>query len=228
MTPLLALFDVDGTLFLTDDTIAAETFVRALRDVYGVDPPADAVTRTDHPGQTSMRIARLVLQAEGLDDAAIDARLRVWCDRFARCYEAGLHDFDTSHWQLAPGAAESLDRIAGAGIQLALLTGNPEPVARLRMVRLGLERFFPRDRGAFGCDGEDRLALIDLARERAGGWPADRTVEIGDTPRDVSSAHAAGIRAIALGSPGTAESADAFCDNLAEVADLLIAWNRGP
>jgi phosphoglycolate phosphatase-like HAD superfamily hydrolase len=96
------------------------------------------------------------------------------------------------------------------------------------MARLGLGRFFPRGRGAFGCEAEERLALIYLARERAGGRPGERTVEIGDTPRDISSAHAAGIRAIALGLPGSAEDADAFCANLGEVADVLIAWNRGP
>ena len=33
----------------------------------------------------------------------------------------------------------------------ALLTGNPEAVARARMKRLGLDTFFPDGEGAFGC-----------------------------------------------------------------------------
>jgi FMN phosphatase YigB (HAD superfamily) len=46
----------------------------------------------------------------------------------------------------------------------------------------------------------------------------DRTVAAGDTPRDVSGAHAAGIRAIRV-KPD---------EDLNEVADVLIAWNRRP
>jgi phosphoglycolate phosphatase-like HAD superfamily hydrolase len=91
-----------------------------------------------------------------------------------------------------------LEELTAAGHRLALLTGNPEPMARARMERLGLERFFPAGQGAFGCDAEERVELIDLARTRAGDWPADATVEIGDTARDESSAREAGIRAVSV------------------------------
>jgi phosphoglycolate phosphatase-like HAD superfamily hydrolase len=80
----------------------------------------------------------------------------------------------------------------------ALLTGNPEPVARARMRRVDLDAFFPAGQGAFGCEREDRVQLFALARERAGGWPADRTVEVGDTPLDVSSSRAAGCLSVAV------------------------------
>jgi phosphoglycolate phosphatase-like HAD superfamily hydrolase len=42
------------------------------------------------------------------------------------------------------------------------------------------------------------VELFTLARERAGNWPATRTVAVGDTPLDISSAHAAGCRCIAV------------------------------
>jgi hypothetical protein len=58
--------------------------------------------------------------------------------------------------------------------------------------------------GAFGCDAESRAELIDLARARAGGWPPEATVEIGDTARDASSAREAGIRSILVGDSGLA------------------------
>src|SRR6185312_14931556 len=103
---------------------------------------------------------------------------------------------DTSAWREAPGAAEALARLQEAGVRLALLTGNPEPMARARMFRLGLERFFPEGQGAFGCESESRVELIELARRRAGGWPAERTVELGDTQRDAETAHTAGVRAV--------------------------------
>jgi phosphoglycolate phosphatase len=194
--PLLALFDVDGTLFLTDDPLSSEALLATLRDVYAVNPPEDAVEQVDHRGQTAKRIARLVLNDEGIDDAAVDERLDECCRRFAARYVTVLAAADTSAWRAAPGADEALTRLQAAGVRLALLTGNPEPMARARMFRLGLERFFPEGQGAFGCESESRIELIELARRRADGWPAEQTVELGDTRRDETTALAAGIRAL--------------------------------
>jgi phosphoglycolate phosphatase len=194
--PLLALFDVDGTLFLTDDRLASEALLATLRDLYPVDPPHDAVERVDHQGQTAKRIARLVLNSEGIDDAAVDERLDECCNRFAARYVMLLAAADTRDWRAAPQAAEALTRLQDADVRLALLTGNPEPMARARMFRLGLERFFPEGQGAFGCESESRVELIELARRRAGGWPPEETVELGDTRRDVETARAAGIRTV--------------------------------
>jgi phosphoglycolate phosphatase-like HAD superfamily hydrolase len=101
-------------------------------------------------------------------------------------------------------------------------------MARARMERLGLARFFPAGDGAFGCDSESRAELYDLARTRAGGWPAGATVAVGDTAREVESAHARGIRSIAVRQAGqNAESldeADAVCADLGEAASQLLAW----
>ena len=74
------------------------------------------------------------------------------------------------------------------------------------MERLSLAAFFPSGQGAFGCDGESREALIALARARAGDWPAEATVEIGDTRRDADTAHTAGIRSILVGKTGLADA----------------------
>jgi phosphoglycolate phosphatase-like HAD superfamily hydrolase len=217
VSALLALFDVDGTLFLTDDRLASEALLATLRELYPVEPPEDAVEQVDHQGQTAKRIARLVLNAERMDDAAVDERLDECCRRFAARYVTMLAGADTSAWRAAPTAAEALTRLQDAGVRLALLTGNPEPMARARMFRLGLERFFPEGQGAFGCESESRIELIELARRRAGGWPAEQTVEIGDTPRDAETADAASVRSIVVGPER----------GLTEVADLLLAWNEG-
>ena len=195
MTPLLVLFDVDGTLFLTQDPLAGRALRQTLTERFGVELPEDALERVDHEGQTSLRIGRLVLR-----DAGVEAPdLRPWCAAFANRYLELLRDADTSGWQSAPGAADTLVRLQEAGHRLALLTGNPEPVARARIERLGLARFFPPGHGAFGCESESRAELIALARTRAGNWAADATVEVGDTAVDVSSAREAGIRSLRVG-----------------------------
>ena len=195
MTPLLVLFDVDGTLFLTHDPLTGRALRETLSERFHVELPDDALERVDHEGQTSLRIGRLVLCDAGLDAP----ELGPWCAQFASRYLELLREADTSGWQAAPGAEESLARLQTAGQRLALLTGNPEQVARARLERLGLARFFPAGQGAFGCEAESRAELIALARARAGDWPADRTVEVGDTAVDVSSAREAGIRSLRVG-----------------------------
>jgi phosphoglycolate phosphatase-like HAD superfamily hydrolase len=202
LTPLLVLFDVDGTLFLTHDPLAGRALRETLSARFGLELPDDALERVDHYGQTSLRIGRLVLSDAGLDACQIDAGLEAWCADFARRYLELLSDADTSAWAAAPCADHALAGLVAAGHHLALLTGNPEPVARARLERLGLARFFPAGQGAFGCESESRGELIGRARARAGDWPGGRTVEIGDTAVDVSSAHEAGIRSLRVG-PGT-------------------------
>jgi phosphoglycolate phosphatase len=193
--------------------------------VYGASLPADAIGKVDHPGQTAQRITRLVLEAAGMDDAHIDAGLAGWCERVSGRYLALLAESDTSGWTAAPGASEALETLSSQA-HVALLTGNPEPIARARMKLLGLARFFPPGQGAFGCDAEHRVDLIRIARERAGGAPVEQTWSVGDTPRDVEGAHAAGIRCVGItsGRFTAAElgDADAVIDRLDELPRLLL------
>lgn len=202
MTTYLVLFDVDGTLLLSHDEVYVEANRDALNEVYGLAPEGP-----DVPGDTAMAHTRRALQSAGLSDPEIDARLREWCGAFSGRYVELLRAADTSHWQVAPHAAQTLHRVE----RPALLTGNPEDVARARMERIGLAAFFPAGQGAFGCERERRVELYDLARARADGWPANRTIGVGDTPLDVESAHAAGVLAIAVatGRYGEAELAGA-------------------
>ena len=201
---LLVLLDVDGTLFLTHDPLAGRALHETLQERFGVRLPDDAIEQIDHEGQTSLRIGRLVLEAAGVDGERIADGLAEWCPRFAERYAELFAHADTSGWCAAPGAEQALERLAAAGHRPALLTGNPESMARARTERLGLACFFQAGQGAFGCDAESRAQLIDLARARAGGWPAEATVEIGDTARDRSSAREAGIHSILVGDSGLA------------------------
>jgi len=231
LTALLALFDLDGTLFLTHDPLSGRALVATLEQVYGVQVPADAPANVEHRGLTAKRIGRNVLRTAGVADAAVDERLDTWCAAFAERYLELLADADTSGWEPRPGAAEGLARLEAAGIRLALATGNPEPMARTRLERLGLERFFPPGEGAFGCEAEERGALLELARERAGDWPASATAEIGDTPQDVSAAKAAGFRSIAVASPHTRDraelaAADEIVDDMDGIVRALLSARR--
>ena len=199
---LLVLFDVDGTLLLTHDEVYVEANRDALRSVWGAAPEGP-----DVPGDTALAHTRRALRSAGFADAEIDAGLQRWCATFSERYVQLLREADTSHWRVAADAEQALARIE----HRALLTGNPEAVARTRLERIRLAQFFPAGQGAFGCEREDRVALFELARAREGGWPAEATVAVGDTPLDVSSAHAASARCVAVttGRYGPAELRDA-------------------
>ena len=227
MSGLLALFDLDGTLFLTHDPLSGRALRETLKEVYGIEVAATAPDNVEHRGLSAQRIARNVLRAAGLADEKIDHRLTSWCSRYAERYLELLEAADTSDWEARPGAAEGLARLEAASVRLALVTGNPEPVARARLERLGLAGFFPAGQGAFGCEAEERTILLELARHRAGDWPADRTAEVGDTREDVATAKAVGIHSIAVASPRSdlAElaGADALVGDMDGIVQALLA-----
>jgi phosphoglycolate phosphatase len=210
------LFDVDGTLLLTHDEIYVEANRFALEEVFGA-----AVEGPDVPGDTAPAHTRRALRTAGFDEGEIEDGLPRWCATFSRRYVELLAAADTSHWVLAPHASETVAALD----RPALLTGNPPAVARARIDRLGLGRYFPDGQGAFGCERENRVELFALARERAGGWPAGRTVAVGDTPLDVSSSHGAGCLCIGVttGRYGRAElsDADALIADLGELPSAL-------
>ena len=212
---MLVLFDVDKTLFMTSDPLMGQATTDAIETVWDRRLAHDAIKYVDHPGQTATRITRLLLQAEGVSDEEIDANLEQWCKEASARYLELLSGTDTSDWHAAEGSAEAIAQIE----HRARLTGNPEPVARARMEIIGLDHLFPRGQGAFGCDAEDRAELIDIARQRAGDWPREQTVAVGDTPADISGARIAGIHAIGFGTG--LDGADAVIEHMDELAAAL-------
>jgi len=212
---MLVLFDVDKTLFMTSDPLMGRATTDAIEAVWGIRLPRDAIRSVNHPGQTATRITRELLRADGLTDDEITPLLDKWCVEASSRYLELLADADTSQWAAAEGAAEVLPQIE----HRALLTGNPEPVARARMERIGLAELFPAGQGAFGCEAEERADLIAIARRKAGDWPSEDTVAVGDTPADIQGARAAGIKVVGFGEG--LEDADAVIERMAELPAAL-------
>jgi phosphoglycolate phosphatase len=205
---LLVLFDIDGTLLGAASEAHRDAMHEALLDVHGVDVRgrADPLSAA---GRTDPEIMRVILLGAGLSAQRIDERADQVREACCRAY-ARLCPHDLSH-KVLPGVRELLDwLLTQEEVTLGLLTGNYEPVARLKLTRAGLGRHFPSGQGAFGSDAEDRAALPPIARRRA-GWlgtpkPRGQTIVIGDTPRDIACARADGVRCLAVASgPFTVE-----------------------
>ena len=191
--------------------------------MHGVDVMhVDAVR---YAGRTDAAITRDLLVAAGRTPDVIDARAD---DVIAACCE--LYDelcpADLSP-RLAPGVSDALAALGGRrdAYRFSLVTGNYERIARLKLARAGIGDWFPEGQGAFGSDAEERERLPPIARSRAGDWPRERTVVIGDTPRDIACARADRVRVIAVSTgPFSAEAladADAVVDGARAVLPVL-------
>ena len=224
--PLLLLWDIDGTLLQRASTEHFHALRGALLEVHhGISVDGHQV---EAAGRTDAAIARDLLVAAGLAPPAIDARAD---DVVATC--CALYDelcpADLSP-RLAPGVPEALAALGGRAdeFRFSLVTGNFERVARLKLARAGIGDWFPAGQGAFGSDAVERDALPPIARARAGDWPRERTVVIGDTPRDIACARADGLRVVAVttGPFGVADlaDADAVVDTATAVVPVLESY----
>lgn len=225
---MLLLFDIDGTLLIGASDAHRDAIHEALRDVHGI----EAVHRpgSQVAGRTDAEIARGLLVDAGVSARSIDARADDV--RIAACaaYERLCPD-DLSAC-VAPGVGDLLAWLAPRDdTVLSLVTGNYEPIARMKLRAAGIGGSFACGQGGFGSDHESRDELPAIARRRAGQrdggepWPRKRTLLIGDTPRDIACARADGVRviAIATGPYATAElsAADAVARDARELGLLL-------
>jgi len=217
---VLVLFDVDGTLLLRSSHEHAAALRDAVAVVYGVAATAPIAAA----GRTDTAIARELAALGGVGAERFEAglaQLQALCaELFERRCPPSLAD------RVAPGMAELLAALQRRGdVRLSLVTGNYEPVARLKLARAGIDAHFPPGQGAFGSDAESRDELPAIARARAGSYPRERTIVVGDTPLDIACARADGLRvlAVATGPHEASEltAADAVAANGWELWSLL-------
>jgi phosphoglycolate phosphatase-like HAD superfamily hydrolase len=158
------------------------------------------IDTVEYAGRTDLAIARDLLAGAGVGFDQIDARADAVRAGTAEAYER-LCPPDLSA-KVAPGMVELLEELAArpGEFRLSLVTGNLEPIARLKLARAGVGRFFEPGQGGFGSDDEDRGRLPAIARGRASDppWPRERTVVIGDTPRDIACARVDQVRVAAV------------------------------
>jgi len=229
---MLLLFDIDGTLVQKASKEHARALMQALHNVHGV----STNTISQHgsaAGRTDGEIARLILLDAGVSAERIDERADDVEAECCRLYTT-MCPPDLSQ-MVVDGIPQTLEWLGGLeDVQLALLTGNFEPVARVKLRAAGIGHWFPHQQGGFGSDSEDRSMLPPIARRRAGtgaglgiSWPREGTVVIGDTPRDIACAHADGVRCVAVTSGPHGEddlaAADAVARSSAELrAELAV------
>lgn len=202
----LVLFDIDGTLLLSDGA-GRRAIHRALREVFGGTGPADY----HFDGKTDPQIVRELMRLEGHSDERIDAEMQRMLDRYVEClHEELLHPGFRP--RTLPGVALLLDELERRrDVILGLLTGNLQQGARAKLEAVGVDPARFRV-GAYGSDHELRPELPGIARVRTLNQlgvdlNGDAITVIGDTPADLTCGRSLGARAIgvATGRYSTAE-----------------------
>jgi phosphoglycolate phosphatase-like HAD superfamily hydrolase len=224
----LVLFDIDGTL-VSAGGISARAFGEALFEAFGTTGHAD---RYDYSGKTDPQIVRELMRGAGFTDEEIETRRPRALEDYRERLAASIRP---EHVAPKPGVGpllDALDRLPG--VTLALLTGNLEPTARLKLEPVGANRHFPF--GAFGSDHEDRYQLPRVAQERAREavgvtFEGQEIVIVGDSIHDVLCGRDLGVRAIAVATGRTSSARLAaagphallpdFSDTAATVAAIL-------
>jgi phosphoglycolate phosphatase len=193
---IAVLFDIDGTLLITGGAGAA-SWRLAFNELYGI--PADIGQFTD-TGMTDPDVGRRTFEA--VLHRSPERR------EFARLLERRLHYLhqtvqESGEYRVLPGVEGLLPRLIDDGYLLGLVTGNVEAAAHVKLHRAGLNRFFSF--GGYGSDSSERAEITRTALKRASlvyGEPLTpaQAIAVGDTPRDVEGAHAAGIACVGVGS----------------------------
>jgi phosphoglycolate phosphatase len=173
-------------------------------------------------GRTDAAIMRDLVALAGVGADAFDARWPEVRDVAVAAYEELCPD--DLRDRVASGVPELLQALAARPdeFRLSLVTGNLEAIARLKLGRAGIGGYFEAGQGGFGSDHASRAELPAIARARAGDWPRERTVVIGDTPRDIACARADEVRVAAVATGPFAVEALADADAVADDARALL------
>ncbi|HKP36025.1 MAG TPA: HAD hydrolase-like protein [Pyrinomonadaceae bacterium] len=205
----ILLWDLDGTLVRGRRFGTFKDYtIPMLESVFGT---AGALHGMTVSGMTDLQIVEEALRCEGITREHISARK----DQLRTCYIAemkravgnGAHVIEA-----IPGSFETLEALdTHPRYQSALLTGNIEPAAYLKVEATGLARFFKLP-GAFGDESFDRRDLPALAAERINRQlgvelEPEQFIVIGDTPNDIACARHFGARVVAVAT-GRIHSAD--------------------
>jgi phosphoglycolate phosphatase-like HAD superfamily hydrolase len=189
----LLLFDIDGTLVNTHGA-GLRAINRAFETRYGHPAVLDGISLA---GRTDGRIMMDIFAKAGIDfySDELDLIKMLYFENLAEELQNGQKC-------LLPGIAELVPSLhKNESIYLALLTGNWQHSARLKLETFGLNEYFPF--GAFADDAVDRPDLVPVAVhrfERQYGFkprPQDIYV-IGDTPSDILCAKPHGVVSVAV------------------------------
>ena len=197
----IILWDIDGTLIRSTQPGGYKLYtIPVLEELFGT---AGQLADMHVSGMTDLQIFIEALRNHGVTHDQLRESIHILSERLtaeARKVTGNGNNF----FELLPGVRETLEALdAHPRYRSALLTGNIEPMAQLKMELVGLEKFFTLP-GAFGDESHNRRDLPALAVDRIRkhlqlDLAPEHFIVIGDTPNDIDCARHFGARAVAVG-----------------------------
>lgn len=199
----LLLFDIDGTLVSVERTASRAMLRRVVEEIFSIVLPPDFEFQLG--GKTDYQIMTEVAQALSLPTTIVEEQ-REKIQVTLTAHTEPLSNPETM--RLLEGVRVLVETLAAReDVALALLTGNLETTAYLKLRPHGLDGHFPI--GAFGSDHIDRAMLPPIALHRANKhynhftnsgkkFSPENTLIIGDTLNDIHCAKANGIKTLAV------------------------------
>ncbi len=193
-SPRILLFDIDGTLVSTGGA-GAVAWKQAFEELHGI--PADIGEFTD-AGMTDPDVGAKTFQAVMDREPTARELAQLIQRRLEHLPEAVA---ESEGYRVLPGVPERLRQLSRDGHLLGLITGNGDGAAHVKLARGDLNRWFTF--GAYATAGVDRPAVVRRAVERGEAMlgqdvPNSDIYVIGDTPLDISAAHAVDCTAIGV------------------------------
>lgn len=217
--PRAIVFDLDGTLL--DSAPDIQRAINAAFAPLGVPAFELATVKAMIGGGAPAAIAKAAALA-GLSLSTSEAR--VVLDRFYPVYASASGEGRG----LYPGAHALLERLARAGVRLAICTNKAQPVTDIAVRALGIDTYFQAVVGARDDLPKKPHPAPVLEALAALGVAAADALMVGDSAADVGAAKAAGVAIVALahgyaGSPADALGADGVAQDLVGVDAAITA-----
>ncbi len=208
MTRPVVLFDWDGTL--VDNWPVIHDALAVTRKSFGL--PSWSL------GETLQHVSR----------SGRESFPKMFGTGWRRASDMFYAAFEARHLEaltLLPGAEACLDRLEAAGFPLAVVSNKNGLYLRREADRLGWTGRFEALVGAGdACRDKPDAAPVRMA---LGGRPGHWLV--GDSDTDIRTARGAGLRSAIVpyaGGPEPGPGADARCDSLAAIPDLVLFSHR--
>lgn len=171
-----------------------QALLESIKDVYGIDA---SISTINYHGMTDQEIIIRLLEKYDVRSDIIRLHLKDCVECMPLKYAVIA---ESENIIMLDGVVTLLTRLDQNGFKLGLVTGNLEKIARIKLTKIGINRFFKM--GGFGSDHINRTDLVKIAIRRAkdqfGIHAPSGIFLFGDTPRDITAAREAGATAVGV------------------------------
>ncbi len=187
-----ALFDTNKTI-VADKKDISPYISESIRNIYGLITTVDITKYEDF---TAKETAIEILKENGISEQEINARL----DRY-------LEDLPYSYYNVAwsdkinilDGAKQLLEFLTKKGVMIGIATGEPAKIAKMRLEKVGLEKYFTFNSSAE--NGQTPSLILDSALKTLSldyGFEKTDGLFFSSSKRFIEAAHQLGLYSVGV------------------------------